>query len=627
MDPTRASPEPSGAPDPAPPDALPGASLQGERGRYAVERLLAEGGMARVYAARAETGGGPVVVKRPHVELLSRPGARERFRREIGRLGQLEHPHVVRVLDHGEHGGLPFYVLPFLEGGSLADRLAGRPGGRMPAAESLTWLPVVAATLDHVHARGVVHRDVKPGNILFDGVGGAVLSDFGIARALGTDETPLTSTGVGVGSPEHMAPEQALGSGVGPAADQYGLASTLFAALAGRPPFVSDTPLGLLVRKQIDTAPTVAAALPDLPPAAAAVLVRGLARDPAARYPSCSAFAAAFAGALAGVALASPAAPRRRWPRRALAVVALAGAALGLLLLRPGGAGTVPGPSLPPLPPPPPFVPAPPQALEAERLGVPASFDNALGMRLVLVPAGTFLMGSPATEADRKPDEVRHSVTLTRAYYLQSTEVTNAQFRRFRPGHRSGRLGAHSLDGDDQPATGLSWFDAQAFVDWLNREDPLHRYRLPTEAEWERAARAGTDGRWWWGDDVERLPRHANFGDAQARAQAGFTSAVKTLDDGFVLSAPVARLDPNPWGLYDVLGNVWECTADWRAPYDATPVLDPRGPENGPGRVYRGGAYRHGPDLVRAAYRFSGDPFFPLDDLGIRVAADAPGPR
>lgn len=621
-----AAPGPAGdVPAAADAEDLVGCELHAEHARYRVERLLGEGGMARVYFARDVSTGSAVALKRPFAEVLSRPGLRERFRREIERCQRLEHPHVVRVLGQGEHDGRPFYVLPFLSGGSLADRLSALPSRRMAPVATLAWLPVVAATLDHVHASGVLHRDVKPGNILFDDQGSPVLSDFGISRSLGTAESTLTSTGMGIGSPDHMAPEQAVGAALSPAADQYGLASTLYEALAGRPPFVSDTPLGVLVRKQMERAPTVSQALPHVPPGAISALLRALEREPGARFPSCSAFAAAFASGLAAAPAAqgATATRRRRLGRWALAL-ALAGAAgATVLATKPSPESQEAGDAdatwrLEPV------SLSPEQEREAQRLGVPGWFDTPLGMRFVLIPAGTFTMGSPPSEKDRHANEIAHTVTLSRAYYLQATEVTNAQFLRFRPQHRSGRSAQRSLEAPRQPVVNVSWLDAQAYVDWLNQQDRSRRYRLPSEAEWERAARANTSSRWWWGDDPTLLERYANFGDTQGRRHGGFNSASDLGDDGFVITAPVASLDPSPWGLYDILGNAWECTADWYGAYPAEPVVDPQGPRTGTARVDRGAAFRHGPDLVRPAYRFANDPGYPLDDRGIRLVVDVP---
>ena len=264
-------------------------------GTYRVGSRLAEGGMGSIYRARDISLERPVVIKVPHARFLAEPGFRQRLAREISELVRLEHPHVVRILARGEEDDIPFFVLQYLGGGSLEDRL--NDGVRQTPEDALPWLTVMARTLDFVHKRGSLHRDVKPGNILFDGEDHVFLSDFGVAKAVDAEGDALTGTGVGIGSPKYMAPEQALGYEVGPAVDQYGLASSLYEALAGDTPF-HGTPVEILVRKSREDAKPIREFVPDLPEAAAAALMRAMARDPEERFPSCEAFADAFAAGL-----------------------------------------------------------------------------------------------------------------------------------------------------------------------------------------------------------------------------------------------------------------------------------------------------------------------------------------
>lgn len=267
-------------------------------GTYRVDRRLAEGGMGAVYLAQDQNLGRRVVVKVPHVRFLAEPGFRARFRREITELVRLEHPSIVRILAQGEEDEVPFFVLQYLGGGSLEDRLAR---GTSSPEQVVPWLQRVAETLDYVHGQGVVHRDVKPGNILFDEQGHVFLSDFGVVKALEADPDgpELTEAGTGVGSPVYMAPEQALGQPTGPSADQYALASTVYEALVGEPPFGRGSAVEVVVRKARGTAPSAREKCPALPEACAAALARALSTDPAARFPWCVAFVEAFRAGLA----------------------------------------------------------------------------------------------------------------------------------------------------------------------------------------------------------------------------------------------------------------------------------------------------------------------------------------
>jgi len=309
-------------------------------GTYRVDRRLAEGGMGAVYLAADQNLGRRVVVKVPHVRFLAEPGFRARFRREIAELVRLEHPSIVRILAQGEEDEIPFFVLQYLGGGSLEDRLAR---GAVAPEAIVPWLERVAETLDYVHRQGVVHRDVKPGNILFDEQGHVFLSDFGVVKALEpADGAELTEAGTGVGSPVYMAPEQSLGKPVGPTADQYALASTAYEALAGEPPFGRGAALEVVLRKARGAPTSARAKAPSLPEACDRALLRALASDPAERFPSCAAFADAFRAGLASATtqeVVPPPPPRRAALVPGLAAVGvLVAAGLAYLALRPGDA-------------------------------------------------------------------------------------------------------------------------------------------------------------------------------------------------------------------------------------------------------------------------------------------------
>jgi len=238
------------------------------------------------------------------------------------------------------------------------------------------------------------------------------------------------------------------------------------------------------------------------------------------------------------------------------------------------------------------------------------------GIEMVFIPAGRFIMGSPEGEPGRQGDEgPLHSVHITRPFYLAKYEVTNAQFRRFRPRHTSARYRELPLDEAKQPAVRVSWLDANDFCRWA-------RLRLPTEAEWEYACRAGTRSRYWWGDDEAEAGRHANVAD---RSFAATHPGVRTFDtdDGHVAAAPVGTYDSNAWGLYDMIGNVWEFCADrYDALYYSTsPEKDPECTLPGRYCVVRGGSWRSNPQYGRCAFRNKSAQTYPHDpDLGFRVA-------
>jgi hypothetical protein len=262
-------------------------------GIYRVEEKIAEGGMGSIYSGRDENLGMRVVIKVPHVKFLSEPGFRPRFAREIKELVRLAHPHIARILAQGEHEQVPFFVLQYLGGGTLEERMEACEGP-LPREEFVPWMRTMATTLDFVHARGTIHRDVKPANILFDEDGHVFLSDFGVAKVLEAEDANLTDVGTGIGSPRYMAPEQGIGGDLTPSADQYALASMLYECLADRPPFTQRSAIEILVQKSAAPPDALGDLVPDLPAAAADVVMRALAKQPEDRHDSCSAFLDAF---------------------------------------------------------------------------------------------------------------------------------------------------------------------------------------------------------------------------------------------------------------------------------------------------------------------------------------------
>jgi formylglycine-generating enzyme len=287
-------------------------------------------------------------------------------------------------------------------------------------------------------------------------------------------------------------------------------------------------------------------------------------------------------------------------------------------------------------------------------------FVNSMGMRFVLISAGEFIMGgeeSPESVANNsaynnqpghgemfQKEHPQHKVTISKAFYLQETEVTVDQFRRFTTvtGYRTDaeREGWGPVLDDDQvkwvkksganwkspgflqagkePVTFISWNDAVAFIAWLNRQKG-DRYRLPTEAEWEYACRAGTDTPFYWGNRPSG--RQANFADsAFAKAHPKFQYVNRIVTDGYVYTAPVGSFPPNAFGLYDMSGNVFEWCQDWFGDYSAGHAIDPQGPSGGKSRVLRGGSWFNVAWDMRSARRLGNTPNYRCYSTGFRVA-------
>jgi len=241
------------------------------------------------------------------------------------------------------------------------------------------------------------------------------------------------------------------------------------------------------------------------------------------------------------------------------------------------------------------------------------------GMEFVWIPKGCNDIGSPETEQGRHDDERQHRVCVE-GFWLGKYEVTNAQYRRYYSNHDSGGYNEHSMNGDAQPALRIGWLGATTFAKWLS-QNTGKRLRLPTEAEWEYAARAGTETTRYWGDDPgsDEACSFANVHD-RASQQLNWNQKHHLCDDGYLVTAPVGRFRPNPYGLHDMLGNAWEWTCSaYNADYGGAEKECAN--EDRPGmRVRRGGAFNDSPRHVRSAYRFRDNPISYGHDLGFRLA-------
>ncbi len=260
--------------------------------RYAVERELGRGGMATVYLARDLRHDRPVALKVLHPDLAASLGS-ERFLREIRLAARLQHPHILSVYDSGEASGLLWFTMPFVEGESLRDRLVRER--QLPIADAVRLTREAALALDFAHRHGAMHRDIKPENILLVD-GQALVADFGIARAVGeTDDRKLTETGMAVGTPAYMSPEQAVGdAGLDARTDIYSLGIVLYEMLAGETPFAAPSAQAMIARRITENPRPLRQLRDTIPEALDRAVVKALAKAPADRFATAAEFARAL---------------------------------------------------------------------------------------------------------------------------------------------------------------------------------------------------------------------------------------------------------------------------------------------------------------------------------------------
>jgi serine/threonine-protein kinase len=512
--------------------------------RYVIESVIGEGGMGVVYRGRDTTTDRVVAIKALHANLLGDSGIRKRFIREAKVMTRWTHPNVVSVYELITRGELLAFAMELVEGPTLEDYLE-RWGGQLPYDDVASVFDGVLDAMETAHDQGVIHRDLKPQNILLvpDERGlNPKVADFGIAKVV--EGTSYTMTGALLGSCRYMSPEQVESDHeIDHRSDIYSLGVTLYRALAGRCPFETENQFALMMAHVKQEPEPPSRYRPRLPGRLENLVMQALAKDPDERPQTCAAFREELSGALADVT------PSRRARARSDAPI----------------------------------------------------IESIDGSELILIEGGRFLSGPS-----------RRDVFLD-SYYIARTPVTNKQFLEFlrvtdyEPDDEEAHRFLHHWRRrelprklEDHPVVFISWVDANAYCTWAG-------LRLPTEAEWEKAARGPKGAKYPWGK-TEPGNNHANFG----RTERG-TTPVGHYPDG-----------ASPYGILDMSGNVWE----WCEDID-DPEFYLRGPERNPrntvasdddNHVVRGGSWMFDAKAMRTIARSSFRPTYRLDGVGFRCA-------
>ena len=543
-------------------------------GRYSLDEVIGTGGSSEVWRAYDQELQRTVAVKLPK---LSNVEATDRFLSEARRVARLKHPAIVPVYDVGLEDGRCFIVTEYIDGGSLADRLGKGP---VPQESVIRWISSIADALEYAHIHGVIHRDIKPENILISVSGQAVLADFGIAQSSHAGGASANS----VGTLQYMSPEAVEGRPITPATDIYSLGVVLHEALAGESPY-SGEDVNVLRREIVLGA--AKGVSQELTPALREFCQKALQRDPTLRHSS----AAQFATELRAVGSSKP--PRRYgFVLIPMAVLGLVGALLLPRMLTDGRKIDPPAESLPTVnavavEAAPPSVPAAAPLVEAKPAPVPRSVSNSLEMLFVQITPGEFQMGEGKESV---------KVTISRPFSIGTTEVSQLTWKRIM-GTEPWKGQRFTPIGDNIPATYISWNDAVSFCDKITEIEqkagvmPLNEsYRLPTEAEWEYACRAGSTTLYHFGDDPALLSEYA-WHDGPGGLKQGYQVH------------PIATKKPNAWGLYDTHGNAGEWCSDW---YLSLQDGEPLTKDGGKTRVLRGATFFNQEHDCRSARRDHG---------------------
>lgn len=569
-------------------------------GPYRVVAPLGKGGMGAVYKVYEPGLDRHVALKILPAEFLHEETFAARFAREVKVVARLEHPSIVPIYGAGIEDGLPWMAMRLLPGGTLSSLLEN---GRLTTPRIVAILRGVASGLAYAHAQRIVHRDLKPQNVLLDDSGQVYLADFGLARILEGSTTALTRTGMVAGTPQYMAPEQALGQAVDHRADIYALGIIAYEMFTGRVPFTADTPMAVLMKHLQDAVPVEPLATVAEP--ARRAILRAVAKDVGDRWPSAVAFVDALQGLpveeetiASGMPAAdgesgkltvppsggtgerattlqapmAPSAPEAVRPRRYRALALTIGAAAVAVaialatFLRPRNAPKALPISVP-------VAAAEPESPQAqETMQGPQD-----GLEYVRIPSGSFEMGCvPDDSRCAENEKPRHHVEIPKAFWLGRTLVTVAAYKKYVAAAARAMPEAPPFDTgwsqEDHPITNVRWDDAAAFCAWAGG-------RLPTEAEWEYAARGGHDGRIYpWGASITH--DEANYAGTGRQ-------------DRWESTSPVAAFAANDFGLHDMAGNVFQWCSDWYDPraYASSGFLAPRGPARGVQRALRGGSW------------------------------------
>lgn len=482
-------------------------------GRYQVVRQLGTGGMGSVWLAEdTQLDNKPFAVKMLPSILVSNKRAYRQLKDEALVAMRLVHPNIVQIRAFEENNGNPFLVMDYIEGQTLDDYLAEK--GKLSEDETIRLLKPIAAALDYAHGQGVIHRDVKPANVMIRNDGQTFILDFGIAREIQETMTRVTGK-LSSGTLLYMSPEQLRGQPPKAAQDVYSFAAMAYECLNGVPPFSR----GQIEYQILNEKPTP---LPDGVKLSASI-IRGLSKEPENRPGTC----------VASLEMCAEISMRTLSSVQSFDEYTITESGNVKRLTLPGGAT----------------------------------------MGMIYVSPCSFTMGGGS------PERPKHRVTLTKGYWLGQYAVTQEQWQSVM-GFNPARL--KNPNRPTNPVENISWNDCQRFIKAINIQLGCGA-RLPTEAEWECACRAGSNGAYGGTGQLDDMGWYCGNSGKNTH--------------------PVGQKDPNAWGFYDMHGNVCEHCNDFYADLWKRPQIDPTGPSSGGVHVIRGGFFASDAEHCHSAWR------------------------
>ena len=572
-------------------------------------------GMGVVYKAKDKQLDIDVALKFLPPQISKNERAVKQLKDEAKLSIKLSHPNIMRLFNYEDDGCYQYLVMEYIDGGSLEDRLLKE--GKLSEEYVLKILPQLCEGLDCAHKQKILHRDLKPSNIMLTKEGTIKICDFGIARQVKDSMTRLTGIQTS-GTLLYMSPEQIRGDNIDSRSDIYSLGIVLYELLSGEVPFK----MGDISFQIINKAPKP---LEGISEKLNSIIKKCLSKNPEdrfgnteliiediktnvewAEYPpkteegghSCPPYKTE------NILDRQEIKEGKKTSKKYIVKIVL----ISLIFLIPIVIIVVSLKN---------------QKAHWEERGNEAvlTLSNGVKIEFVKIPSGSFMMGSPDNESGRDSDEgPQHRVNI-KSFWMGKYEVTNKQYRAFKSSHDSKDYNGHSLNSDNQPVVNVSWNDAIEFCKWLSSKTGKN-FSLPSEAEWEYACRGGTETVRYWGDSTNSSCEYANVSNPSAKKEFNWNWEVFSCEDGYKVSSPTGSFRPNNYGLYDMLGNVWEwCQDTWHSKYEGAPTNGSAWESGGSSnRVLRGGGWSVKPIGCRSADRGGGVPDDRGDFFGFRVA-------